>query len=413
MPRGVRSLRRDSFKQVLRLSLVELLRERDRSAVLLLLITTMLVPSLVLLGLRTGYIETEQNKIETDPKGLGLFPGNFDTRYDSQWIDRMRNQPQVRFLGPKLSFLSARVKMVSGSQPPNEVEVQMLSTGLGDPVLEGAVVPAGLNEIALSHNAARKLDLSIGDEAELILEGMYSRKRETQRLHRLPVTVVAVLPEYREDDTVAFASLKLLHLLDDFLEGRSISELGLEGREPPQQERLYRGWRMYAKTIDDVLPLRDRLEEEGLIVVSNADRIEDLLRMRRVLDTGVLVVLLVSLTGATASLGAVFWQAVERKRHTLSVLLLYGLPQRFCALIPLVQSLLVTLASLALSLAVFSAFASVLPLIAGAANAVECILKPQHMLVFGMAVLILSALASLFAAYRINSMEPSEGLRVV
>lgn len=402
-----------SLVEVSRLAVRDFASEWRFSILGVMALVSALAPLMILFGLRTGYVEGEREEILNDPKGLGLFPGNVDGRYDDAWIAEMASRDEVRFVAPKLSFLSARITMQDPEAARDEVPVQLVPTGDGDPMLRGAAVPAGYGEAALSATAARRLGVGVGDEATAVVRGLASRKRgELDRVKRVPLRVVAIVPEAREEDAVAFVSLELLLATEDWKANHPVPALGWPGIRPAPDTRRYSGFRLYASTIYDVLPLRDELEASGYAIESNADRIADLQRVHGTLDRVAWLVASVAGAGAALGIAASFWGSVERKRHQLSVLRLLGFTRRSTVLFPMVQGGALALVGVAASFALFAAGAGLLNRVLDVGR-LRCLLHADHYLAFAGVALGGVLLASALAAIRVSRIEPAEGLRHV
>lgn len=119
-----------------------------------------------------------------------------------------------------------------------------------------------------------------------------------------------------------------------------------------RKRRDYAGFRMYARTIDDVERLRDQLEKQGIETYTQVDKVSDVKTIDR--NLGILLAVLGTLAviGAAGVLISTLFSAIERKRQPLSILRLLGMPVWKLCLIPVYQS------SIAITLAGVIAFAA-------------------------------------------------------
>jgi len=123
--------------------------------------------------------------------------------------------------------------------------------------------------------------------------------------------------------------------------------LSLSGQRPVRFEaasgelamsrRGYASFRMYARTIDDVEPLRYGLEAEGIPVYTAAEQIRQVKEMDRYLTLIFWLVAVVGIAGSVASLVASLYASVERKRRELGVLRLIGFSGAALHLFPVFQ----------------------------------------------------------------------------
>lgn len=176
----------------------------------------------------------------------------------------------------------------------------------------------------------------------------------------------------------------------------------------------YRGFRLYAQSIDHVPDLYHWLQGEGVEVVAEVEAIERI----RVLDQGLgrlfWLIALLGLFGGTAVLVASLYAAVERRRRDLGVLRLLGFARGHVFFFPVVQGIIIAGLGLAagfggyasLALAINRSFASEL-----APGESFCVLPAEYVPVFCLATLALAGLASLAAAWRATCIDPAEVIR--
>lgn len=176
----------------------------------------------------------------------------------------------------------------------------------------------------------------------------------------------------------------------------------------------YRGFRLYARSIDDVPGLYRRLKDQGVEVAAEVEAIERI----RVLDQGLTrlfwLIATLGLFGGTGVLVASLYAAVERRRRDLGVLRLLGFARRHVFFFPMAQGLIIAALGLA---AGFGGYA----VLAGAINrafAMDlapgeafCILPGGYVPLFCLSTLALASLASLVAAWRATCIDPAEVIR--
>jgi putative ABC transport system permease protein len=176
----------------------------------------------------------------------------------------------------------------------------------------------------------------------------------------------------------------------------------------------YRGFRLYAATIDDVAGLTERLRADDIAVIARTDDIQRV----RILDEGLTrlfrLVAILGVGGGVAVLIASLYAAVERKRRDLAILRLIGLRRSAVFRFPVVQG--VTLALLGLALAVGAAL-----ILAGVINSrfadalgqgqALCELTPETIGWAVLAVCVLSILSATVAALKTTRIEPGEAIR--
>lgn len=176
----------------------------------------------------------------------------------------------------------------------------------------------------------------------------------------------------------------------------------------------YRGFRLYAQSIDDVPGLYHRLKGQGIEVIAEVEAIERIQVLDRGLTRLFWLIALLGLFGGTAVLVSSLYAAVERRRRDLGVLRLLGFARRHVFFFPIAQGLMIAALGLAAGFGGYGALAGVInhsfasELAPGEAF---CVLPGQYVPVFCLATLALAALASLAAAWRATCIDPAEVIR--
>lgn len=181
----------------------------------------------------------------------------------------------------------------------------------------------------------------------------------------------------------------------------------------------FRGFRLYAKRIEDVPGLYRAMQAQDIPVIAQVEEIERI----RILDRGLTAVFwliaVVGIVGAVASLISNLYAAVERKTRDLSMMRLMGLPRGSVFLFPIVQSLVVALACSAVALGAYGTLATVINTVfaedlafAGAADQDICALPLSVLAIAVGATVLASAISALGAAWRTTRIEPGEAIRV-
>lgn len=178
--------------------------------------------------------------------------------------------------------------------------------------------------------------------------------------------------------------------------------------------RGYAGFRMYAKSIDQVDSLREHLESQEIPVFHEAERINDVVMLDRQLTRFFWFIAAIAIAGAIATLAASLYASAERKSYELSVLRLLGFTRFEIVQFPAWQALVLTALGFVLSLVVYSTAAAVLQ------GVFSDQLNPGERLMLlpsGPVVLIFSTIAALavlssfLASHRILGSDLSESLR--
>lgn len=176
----------------------------------------------------------------------------------------------------------------------------------------------------------------------------------------------------------------------------------------------YRGFRLYAASIDDVPRLFQRLREQGIESLAEVEAIERI----QVLDAGLtrlfLLISLLSISGGTAVLVASLYASVERRRRDLGVLRLLGFARAHVFFFPVAQGAMLASLGLAAGFSGYGALAYAINLSFAselAPGEAFCALPPGDIPLAIAATLALAVLASLVAAARATRIDPAEAIR--
>jgi putative ABC transport system permease protein len=281
-------------------------------------------------------------------------------------------------------------------------------------LLQGrAPFPADIGSVVLSARAAELIRAVSGD----LVQGSVRRKQAGQWSRvRVPLRVSGVLPHSVFGRKAAFVTPALLTAVEDYRDGYAVPELGWEEGRVFAGPRLFSGFRLYVRSLEDVAPVRDHLTAQGQAfeVSTRAKAIEEVKRLDRYLTATFLMIAFIGVAGYLLSFGASMWVNVDRKRRELSVLQLLGVRSSVIMVFPIAQSALISLCGGLLAILLFWSISLLInDYFAREAGQFQglCRLLPSHLLISLLATLIAAMAASILAALRVTRIEPSKGLR--
>ena len=409
-------------------------REGLLSACAVLGLAAVLAPLLILYGVKFGVVETLTARLLHNPATLEISPVG-SGRYTADYVASLGKHPAVAFALPRTRAIAATIGLSRpawpGALPPRVVTVSMEPTAAGDPLLAryGAAVPLPEYEtlseqsrltrsgICLSAPAAEKLGVAPGDA----LTGIVERgRRGAVEKARINLTVSSVLPLAAEQKDVAFLPLPLLEAAEDFRDGRAAVAMnpadGWTGTPPPPTPRVYAGFRLYARALENVPHLRDAFRRQHIEVYTHADEIEQVMTLSSSLGLVFSLISIAAAIGFAASTASSALAGVKRKERVLGLLRLMGFPMSALLLFPLTQALLTALAGTALASVLYLAASQAINMLfADSLGHMEslCRLLPQHFAAALGAATALSLAAALGPALRAAHVEPSEVIRDV
>ena len=392
---------------ILRLALADLRHERVLFLCSALGCAAVLAPLIVLFGLRQGVVAGLRAELLEDPRAREVV-SVVNRTLDPELLARLAADPRVAFLVPRTRALSATIVLENPARAGSGLRVELLPTAPDDPLLPGLSL-TGAEALVLSAAAIQRLGLGIGDT---VLASV-PRSRDGQReALTLPMRVAGVAPLSAAVREAAFATLPVLLIAEDFLDGL-VGTDARPGSEAAARLRPFAGFRLHAAQIEDVPGLDRDLRLAGIEVVSRADAVAGLLRLDRNLALLFLAIAGAGGTGYLVSLGVGLWAQVERKRRDLALLSLLGLKRRALLMLPLAQAAAVALAGALLALAIAAVVAAVLNrAFAGTVTGDRpvCLLTPMMGLGATGITLAGAMLAAVLAALRAAAVPPADGL---
>lgn len=374
------------------------------SACSVLALVAVIAPLLVLFGLKFGLVSSLTERLETDPASREIIPLG-GGRFSAAFIAQLDERSDVAFAVP-------RTRQIAATAQVGTLTLEMLPTAAGDPLLAGLPMPHGLDQIVLSHTAAEKLAARPGDWLETSFARQVAGRVEAQRTR---LQVLAVLPLEAFAREGLFADLALLEAAEDYRDGRAVPALGWAGEAASvSEQRIYPAFRLYARSLSDVEPLRVYFAGQHLLVSTQAHTIAQVQSLSRNLSIVFWIIAGLALAGAFAAIFAGTLAAVARKHRELSVLRLLGFSTAALLLFVLLQALYSAGFAAVLSVGLYGlAEAALNKLFVQVPGEYASHLLARHYGLALVAVLGVSAMAAACGGWRVARIQASEGIRDV
>jgi len=177
----------------------------------------------------------------------------------------------------------------------------------------------------------------------------------------------------------------------------------------------YSGFRLYARTIDQVAELHRTLREQGIETIAKVQDIERIRLLDQALTRLFWLVAVVGIVGGIAALVASLYAAVERKKRDVSMMRLMGLSRFDVSRFPVYQSAVIAASAAVIAILGFYTLAAVINTVfaAGLQFGERICQLPVSTLTQTFFVTVVAAVcSSLFAAWRTTLIEPAEAIRV-
>ena len=401
------------LRLVAELAIRDFVHERIMSACFVLSLSAVLLPLLVLFGLKFGIIGNLLEPLIEDPRYRQIQPAGSGS-YGPDWFEAMTARPDVAFIVPRTRAIAATMRLrVPASSVGRIISVELIPSAEGDPVLNGLEPPQGFRAVVLSLDAADKLGVAAGDSVEGILSRTLGGEQQTVLL---PLTVSAVASAAAFARDGMFVSHDLLVAVEDFRDGRAVRELGWTGAPATEGPRSFAGFRLYARSIEDVAGLREGLMNRGIDVRSRLADIELVRTLDRNLSIVFWIIAGIVATGYGLSFGSSVWANVDRKRREFSLLRLTGFRTRAIVSFPILQAVLTGFLGWLTAVVVFFLVqAGLNGLFADNVGGGEsvCRLLPIHLLIALTLTVGAAGIAAFLGGRRLAELEPSLALREV
>lgn len=366
-----------------------------------------IVPLLVLFGVRNGVYDALIGRLLSDPTTLQI-----DTRgnhsFSATDADEVRSWPDAGFVTLKTRSLFDYVNVRAVGERALRDAV-LSPSGAGDPMLPVATLAP--QQVAVSADLAAALGLQVGGQIELITQAP-----ERPRQLMLSVDVAAIVPKDMLGGRSVLADIGVLDLIEAFYDEYALPEYGIvEGRSLNTRVTEFEGLRVFSRTLENLAPLQEKLETRfGISTQAKTAQVIGVLGLGRNLGLALLLTASVAALGLAAALTSSFWAEVARKRHVLANMALLGFGPASLLLFPVTQAVVTAVLGLAASFGLFAVAAHVAEQLfdtglAGAGGLVVIGLEQGLMIVA--AVLGFVVLAALAAAWRAQSTDPALVLR--
>ncbi|WP_371344795.1 ABC transporter permease [Ancylobacter sp. IITR112] len=364
-------------------------------------LAAVLTPLLVLYGLKLGIITGMFAELRADPGILRIgVAGHRPLTEDD--IAALRARPETGFVVGAPRSIAASAEMRRDRSALDIISADWLPTAAGDPLLPDGFPPIADGQIVLSERLAEKLLAKPGDR----VVGSVYRNSQTESLD-MEMTVALILPRGALEGDRALVSVARLNAMAAFADEINAAPAGAAPRAP-----VYDSLRLYARSIEAVADLERAVAAYGFRTSSEAANIAWVQQLDQVMG-GVFTIISVSgVAGYGISLWAMITGSVRQSRPQLSLLRLLGMSRAKLLLFPLVQSLSITSAGLAIAFVLAYAASTVMNrlFLVEVFQGRICLLRPADLLLAAGASYLFALLVAARQVIEIQHISPTEAL---
>lgn len=329
------------------LALRALLLDRIHLICNIAILAGVLVPLLVVFGVKNGVYDALIGRLMSNPATLQIDTSG-NAAFTSADAEEVRGWAETGFVTLKtrsiFDFVNVRAEGGRGKR-----DALLIPSGTGDPTLpKGLTLREG--QAVISAAVADQLGLTPGDVIHV-----FTQASERPRQLLLPLSVTAVLPADRMGGRAVLTPIAALDLVEAFYDGYALPDHGIfEGRALSDRVAGFEGMRVFARDLHQLAALQNRIETRfGISTEARTREVETVLNLGRNLNLALSLTATVAGIGLAAALIFGFWGEVARKRHMLAVLALMGIGGRRLWLFPVVQALISAALGLMVSFGLF------------------------------------------------------------
>jgi putative ABC transport system permease protein len=304
----------------LQLAIKSILREPRRHTVAILGMVSVLVPLMLLWSMKVGFISGLMRELRSAPSNLELRLRG-DYLLDQAKVAEVRALPGVGFVIPTARLLATRA-FASLPDGAHRTPVSLMPTAAGDPLTIGAPAISDIKDALVSKALSEKLGVPVGGTIT-----MSNQRRDENETLRLDLRVVGIVAGEGVGGQWIFVSPDLVQDVEAFIDGYSVPSLGLDGKQATGRPPTYSGLRIYAEKIEAVAGVAAALQQMGFVAESNAARIENVLRLDRVLNMIVIAMGGILLAGLCLSSWAGLSAMLAQLKRHVALLALMGAPR--------------------------------------------------------------------------------------
>lgn len=376
-----------------------------------LALASMLTPVLVLQGVANGVIDGMRSRLLQDPTVLIITPKSDGGRYSGEFIAALAKLPGAAYAVGRTRDTATDITLINGAARSS---IALEPASAGEPVLRRLGFAAPENgeqpQIVLSATAARALAAQTGS----VLEARLGRRSPQGRLEsqELKFVVAGILPAEAADRKMGFVALGLLEDMEDYRDYIAVPERGYAG-DAREGEREYASFRLYARDLDAVEALARELERKNIETSTRSRDIAAIRILAGAINQVILIIAIAVGAGFAAFTLSSVQSAVARKRKMLGMLRLLGFARLPMLMYPVTQVMLTAIAGFLLSVLAYLGVAAVIARAFSGQGALACSLHWQNLAITGGAVLVLSLLGCVRAAWMAQAVEPSIVIRDV
>ncbi|OCG07066.1 ABC transporter permease [Gilliamella sp. wkB178] len=401
------------WRLITRLSLADLWYDKKVSFCIIAAVISVITPLLLLLSLKYGVVSQLRQQLLSDPQNLEIkIVGNL--QLDNAKLAWIKKQSETAFVIPLTRSLNTQADLINDSSHfVNNAEI-IPTDSHDDPITQTLPSLDSNNQILLSALAAEKMQTTIGSRVKMVITRQLDGKLE-KGITQLEVK--GIIPESRYSRTAAFVTLDLLIEMENFYDGyqSEVFQTATGQLHPPKHTSFARA-RIYANSLDDVAPLSFKLREQHIETRTQANAIENMQAIDRVLTFIFSVIAITAIFGCILSFTGSFLSNIERKRKDIAFMRLIGFQSQEIMLYLITQAMILSCLAFVISCLLFLLGNYVFNMVLGknlVSQPIVSQLQFYHLTIAFLLTLFISSIVVIIGGRRAVKIQPAESLREV
>ncbi|OCG78109.1 ABC transporter permease [Gilliamella sp. Occ4-3] len=395
---------------ITRLSIADLWYDKKVSFCIIASVISVITPLLLLFSLKYGVVSQLREQLLNDPQNLEVkIVGNLQLKDEVfEWI---KKQPETAFVIPLTRSLNTQADLMKdASHFVNNAEI--IPTAKDDPITKNLPLLNNKKQILLSSLSAEKMQVTVGSRVKMIITRQLDGKLEKGMTE---LDVVGIIPENRYSRAAVFVTLELLIDMENYYDGyqSDIFPTSTGQLNPPEHTSFARA-RIYADSLDNVSPLAFKLREKHIETRTQANAIENMQAINRVLNFIFSVIAITAILGCVLSFIGSFLSNIERKRKDIAFMRLIGFRSKGIMLYLINQAMILSCLAFVASCTLFVIGNYAFNLVLGknlVSQSVVSQLQFYHLIIAFLLTLFIAAGIVLIGGRRAIKIQPAESLR--
>lgn len=225
-----------------------------------LAVCSVMTPTALLWGTKTGMIDTMRNRLLRDPVVRELV-GQENITLPTSWFDKMRSDPRVAFVIPSVRRISLYGNVSVSREAKKSVEVSYLPTAAGDPVGGGLEWDVGKPQMPIpcmiTSRAAEEIGVGLGGRISLEQSRFEGGKSVKSMLESV---VQRILAPHESNSMAVFLPLAVIERIEDYKDGQAVPVFGW-GKSEVGSMRIYDSIRFNLKNTENKEALAEAIRK--------------------------------------------------------------------------------------------------------------------------------------------------------